>query len=65
MKQRSNDNKVFGDVSKISKKFWRIEKFLVNIGHILKKCKGKKNLRNIQKNWENFCKFVRMDFKEI
>ncbi len=32
---------------KFQLKFWRTEKFLVNLGHILKKCKFMKNLENI------------------
>ncbi len=33
----------------ISKRFWRTEKFSVNLGRILKKCKCKKNLGTLTK----------------
>ncbi len=44
---RTNDDEIFWNLGKIPKKFWRTEKFSINIGQILKKCKCKKNLGNI------------------
>ncbi len=46
-KHRINNNETFSDLSKISKKFWKTKKFLVNQGDILKKYKCKKNVGNI------------------
>ncbi len=46
MKRRTNENEKFWDLVKILKKFYR-KNFLVNLGHILKKCKRKKNLESL------------------
>ncbi len=61
-KHWTNDNEMFLDQVKISKKFWRTEKFPVNLGHILKKCKEKllKHLEKLEKVLEIFEKGFEM-----
>ncbi len=69
----TNDHEIFWDLGRISKKFWRIEKFSINLGHIFKKkVNGRKTLEifrkigNIFGNfWERTSKKYEKVFEEI
>ncbi len=58
---RTNEKKIFWDLSKIIKKFRRSEKSPVSLEDILEKCKCK---RNLGKHLQKFKKFLRKDFEE-